>query len=291
MNTIERLNEVIDYIEDHLNDEIAMDTLASLYGMSLSVLQKTFLNICDITINEYIRRRRLSCAVFDLRNQEKVIDVAYKYQYQNVDAFSRAFKQQHHLTPTQAKQDNITITLFSRIVFTLSIKGVEAMNFKIERRGAMRIIGFKTFIDQRTMTPSTIPNLWDAFSEEQSALLMEKCNGDIENIIGLNAEMHDGGFDYWIGVTSDEEALEDGVYCIPECEWVKIEAKGALRPVPVALQAVYKRFYSEWLSASNYEHAGYGEIEYYPMMGSDPYSDAYRSEVWVSVRLKDTSHT
>lgn len=287
MNTIERLNEVIEYMESHISEDICMDTLAHLYGASLSVLQKTFLNICEITLSEYLRRRRLSNAIFDLRTGDKILDIALRYQYQSGDAFSRAFKQQHGITPSDARKDNTTITLFSRIVFTLSIKGVEAMSFKIERRPAMRIVGYKTFVGLDTMGPNTIPSLWDAFPLGKRGILDSKNNGDIKNIIGVNAQMHDGGFDYWIGVTSDNEALEDGEYCIPECLWVKIEAKGALRPVPIALQETYKRFFREWLPFSNYEHAGYAEIEYYPMMGSDPYCEDYRSEIWISVRGKE----
>lgn len=287
MRTIDRLNDVIDYIEEHLQDEIKLDELSLIFASSKSVLQKTFLNICDMTISEYIRKRRLSEAAFDFRNQKKVVDVAVSYQYESLDAFTRAFKQQHGLTPSEAKQDDCVLTMFSRIVFTLTIKGAKAMNYRIENRGAMRIIGYKTFIKAEQAGTDVIPSLWDALTSEQCAVLTSKGNQLIEGIIGVNGEMHDGGFDYWIAVTSDEAELDgNGSFLIPASSWLKIIAEGPLRPIPLALKEAYQRFYNEWLPSSTYEHAGIAEIEYYPMMGYDPLAKDYRCELWVSIQHK-----
>lgn len=198
MNTIDHLNGLIDYIEQHLDKEIDMDFLSRSYGSSKSVMQKTFLNICSMTLSEYIRKRRLSEAVFDLRKGMKVIDVAMKYQYESQDAFTRAFKQQHGLTPSEARKDNQVLTCFAKIVFTLTIKGAEAMNYRIENRGAMRIIGYKTFIKEENTGTDFIPKLWDAVTPNQQSALLSKCNHLIDGIIGVNGDMHDGGFDYWL---------------------------------------------------------------------------------------------
>lgn len=45
-----------------------------------------------MTLSEYIKNRRLSEANRDLLNGEKVTDVAFKYGYQSIDGFTRAFK-------------------------------------------------------------------------------------------------------------------------------------------------------------------------------------------------------
>lgn len=287
MNTIDRLNHVIDYIEEHLDQMIDFSVLYHLHQSSKSVLEKTFYNICSMTLSEYIRKRRLSEAVFDLRNGMRVVDIALKYQYESEDAFARAFKRMHDITPKEARQDNCTLVLFSKIVFTFTIQGTEAMNYQIEHRPAMRMVGYKTFIKEEFIGTDYIPNLWDALTVDQQALLLEKKNDVIPGIIGVNGEMHDHGFDYWIGITSDAEPIDQhGEYHIPECEWIKIIAKGPLRPIPYGLQNAYKRFYKEWLPASHYEHAGIAEIEYYPMMGHDMLANDYVCELWVSIRRK-----
>lgn len=287
MNTIDRLNHVIDYIEHHLDKTIDFYVLYQIHQSSKSVLEKTFYNICAMTLSEYIRKRRLSEAVFDLRNGMRVLDIACKYQYESEDAFTRAFKRMHSVTPKEARQDNCTLVLFSKIVFTFTIQGTQAMNYQIENRPAMRIIGYKTFIKEEYIGTDYIPNLWDAIEADQQAILFNKNNDVIKGIIGVNGEMHDHGFDYWIGVTSDELPIGDyGEYMIPESEWIKIIAKGPLRPIPIALQKAYERFYKEWLPASRYEHAGIAEIEYYPMMGYNMHANDYTCELWVSIKRK-----
>ena len=52
---------VIDYIEDHLTEEIDVNTVAKEAACSSYYLQKLFSVIFGMTIGEYIRCRRLSC--------------------------------------------------------------------------------------------------------------------------------------------------------------------------------------------------------------------------------------
>ena len=56
-------------------------------------MQRIFSLLCDCTISEYTRKRRLSNAGFDVyKNEEKIINIALKYQYDNATSFSRALK-------------------------------------------------------------------------------------------------------------------------------------------------------------------------------------------------------
>lgn len=176
------------------------------------------------------------------------------------------------------------MTAFSKLAM---MEGVMAMTYKIEEREAIRVVGYKTFVSMEEVSKQIIPKLWDEFPCDASQNLMAKSNGSIQNIIGVNEKMHDQGFDYWIGVTSDEEMSEgQEEYLIPKCTWLIIEVKGALRPEPKALQEAYKNLFKEWLPNSCYEHAGYAEIEVYPMMGEDQTSEDYLSEIWVSIKKK-----
>ena len=59
-----------------------------------------------MTLAEYLRNRRLSEAVTDLReSSEKVIDIALKYGYESADAFSAAFKKFHGATPSEVRNE------------------------------------------------------------------------------------------------------------------------------------------------------------------------------------------
>lgn len=61
---------------------------------------RMFSFLAGVTLSEYIRRRRLTLAAFDLQDPRvKVIDVAIKYSYNSADSFSRAFSDDERMSP------------------------------------------------------------------------------------------------------------------------------------------------------------------------------------------------
>jgi len=129
MDWVKRMNAVLDYIEENLNGEIDDDRIALLYASPKGMFQRIFANITDMTLTEYIRKRRLTQAAVDMKNtDEKIIDVAVKYGYNSAVAFSSAFKNFHGITPSEART-SVTKS-FQRLAFTfiLSEKGVKNMN-------------------------------------------------------------------------------------------------------------------------------------------------------------------
>jgi AraC-type DNA-binding domain-containing proteins len=126
MNFIKRMNSVLDYIEDNLDGEISDDKIAILSANSKGMFQRIFTMITDMTLSEYIRKRRLTQACADIQNtDEKIIDIAIKYGYNSPDAFTTAFKNFHGITPSAAKIYSIDIQSFRRFTFNpnLTITG------------------------------------------------------------------------------------------------------------------------------------------------------------------------
>jgi len=94
MSWYERMNTAIDYIEANICSGIDFDEVAKIIGQSSVNFQRAFSIVTDISVFEYIRRRRMTLAAFDMQNTEdKVIDVALKYGYESPEAFTRAFKE------------------------------------------------------------------------------------------------------------------------------------------------------------------------------------------------------
>lgn len=91
MNWINQLNEAMDYIEEHLTDEIDYEEIRKITCCSSFHFQRMFSYMAGITLSEYIRRRKMSLAAKDIKNGEKVIDVALKYGYQSPTSFNRVF--------------------------------------------------------------------------------------------------------------------------------------------------------------------------------------------------------
>ncbi|GMA71603.1 helix-turn-helix transcriptional regulator [Tetragenococcus osmophilus] len=116
---LNKMNEVMHYIENHLIDNLDLDKkVPQITGESLSQFKKIFLFISNITLLEYIRKRRLTLAAYDLRERRmKVIDVAIKYRYSSPDSFTKAFYNFHQVTPSMVYEQNIQIKSFAPIFF------------------------------------------------------------------------------------------------------------------------------------------------------------------------------
>ena len=134
MDWLKRMNSVLDYIENNLDGEIDDHKIAMLSASSKGMFQRFFAVITDMTLSEYIRKRRLTQAAFDIRNtDEKIIDIAIKYGYNSASAFSTAFKDFHGITPSYARTPSVKFQSFRRFTFTLtlSVKGGKDMQYHI----------------------------------------------------------------------------------------------------------------------------------------------------------------
>ena len=77
MDWLNRMNEAMDFIENNLENEISFSKVAQIACCSTYHFQRMFSFITDIPLSEYIRRRRLTLAAFELQNSDiKVFDVA-----------------------------------------------------------------------------------------------------------------------------------------------------------------------------------------------------------------------
>ena len=105
MNIYKSLNQITKYIDENLENTINYEPLAKILGVNTYTMQRIFTMLAGIPLSEYIRKRRLSNAGFDLYTGKfKVIDIALKYQYDNATSFSRAFEKYHNIKPSQVNK-------------------------------------------------------------------------------------------------------------------------------------------------------------------------------------------
>ena len=129
MEWITGIQSAINYIEDHITEELDYEEIAKESFSSPFHFQRVFSILCGYTLGEYIRNRRLTLAGAELANtQEKVIDVAYKYGYDNPESFAKAFQKFHGILPSQARSNGSRLKSFSRLVLKFSMEGGNVMS-------------------------------------------------------------------------------------------------------------------------------------------------------------------
>ncbi len=98
-NIYKKLNNAIEYIEKDLFEEKDIKKICQLLELNSPIANSIFELFTGYTIKDYIRKRRLSEAVF-LLNKDRIIDVAITCGYNTREGFSRAFRAFHGMNPS-----------------------------------------------------------------------------------------------------------------------------------------------------------------------------------------------
>jgi len=148
MDWLKGMNQVVDYVEENLTRPMSYESLARVVGCSVYEFSRIFSFMAGMSVSEYIRRRKLSQAVFDIqRGGEKIIDIAMRYGYESPTTFARAFKELHGTTPSSAREAGVKLKTFPPISFALSIRGVSSMDFRIEKKDSFVIAGVPWLVE------------------------------------------------------------------------------------------------------------------------------------------------
>ena len=146
---LKQLSQVIDYIENNLDGVISYDEAAKIACCSTYYFQRIFSYITGITLSEYIRRRRMTKAAFELETtNKKVMNIGLKYGYKSPTAFNRAFQSVHGVSPTAARTQGTLLNAYLPISFSISVTGGENMSYRIETKEAIRIVGVRTALQE-----------------------------------------------------------------------------------------------------------------------------------------------
>ncbi len=272
MDWTNRMNKVIDYVEEHLGSEICENEISKIMACPFAVFQSSFTQITGLSFRDYIRRRRLTCAAYDLQNtDEKIIDIAVKYGYQSADAFRVAFKRLHGVNPITVRNTLVTLTFYCRLEFEVNIKGVDKMNYTIMRREPFKVIGIRRTTPYGGGTWAIVKGGYDKYSELCGRFF------DLGLCFGFGK---DGSNDYMCGLEWNQETVPGlDTYEYPEADWIKFEAKGALSDQVLA--GVWHRINNEFLPQSKFIKSGLPTIEKY--VAWDEALDICHVEIWVPV--------
>ena len=283
MEWLNSLSKAIEYIENHLEQEISFDEAARIASCSTYYFQRIFSYVAGISLAEYIRRRRMTQAAFELqRTDKKVLEIASKYGYASPTSFNRAFQSVHGISPVAAKQKGAVLNPSPPIRFSVKVSGGSAMSYHIIEKPAFHIVGIRmNLVDDMEENQKNVPLFWEqALNDRRFSELCELNNAAPNGILGISVYENPENIFYYIATSSTNKA-PDGIceYEIPASTWVVFENDGYFKE---NVQSVFRRLYTEWLPFSGYEYAGLPDIEVYPIQNKTVQSG--HSEVWIAIR-------
>lgn len=293
MDWIAGLQNALNYVEEHLTEDIDYSEAAKCACSSSFHFQRVFSIICGCSLGDYIRFRRLSLAGSELAcGNIRVIDAALKYGYDSPESFSRAFTAFHGVTPSAAKHGT-NLKSFSRLSVKLTLHGGTKMDYRIENKEAFKVVlRKKRFPKAHEITTREIAGFWTECSSDGTIPAI--CRYIAENnifpgcIIGVSFDadpaMPNSDFPYGIGAHyNGEKIAEDylSVETIPAHTYAVFRCVGKM---PEAFQKVYKYICTEFFPASEYKPYGI-EIESYP--SADTQNEDYTCEIWIAVEKKN----
>ncbi|WP_373894067.1 GyrI-like domain-containing protein [Virgibacillus sp. CBA3643] len=286
---LRELNLVIDYIEDHLTDELTLEEISNYAGVSDYHFRKIFFYLAGLTLSEYIKNRKLSEANKDLLNGEKVTDVAFKYGYQSVDGFTRAFKKWSGFLPSAVIKKGVSKS-YPKLSFVITVKGGTTMEFRIEEKPAFHLVGVSKRVPmQFEGVNKAIEKLAESITDEQMEEMHSLQNIDPKKIVNASYDAdakflkEEGDLTHLIGVLTTKDQVSDLLdkVSVDAYTWAIFPNEGAF---PSTLQETMAKTYSEWLPSSDYEVINAPTFSF-TNMDKDKKDYAY-SEIWIPVRKK-----
>ncbi len=279
------IQSAINFMEQHITENISAEDVANHVHISSFYFQKGFRMLCGFSVIEYIRNRRLALAGGDLATTDiKIIDIAMKYGYDSPDSFTKAFTRFHGVSPTMVRKEDVMIKTFAPLKLEISLKGGYFMNYKIIDKESFKVLGVSKEFNYENCKQE-IPLFWQRHYEEGNGKYVCGMFG-----INIDEKMGNDSFEYLIADLYDSKMeIPEGFVTrtIPAFTWAVFSCVG---PMPTALQDVSTKIFSEWLPAlKEYEFAAGYCVEMYDAPDKYPngtQDENYHTEIWIPIQKK-----
>ena len=288
----------INYMEEHIHEDINYADVAESIHMSSYNFHRTFSFIAGMTANEYIRNRRLTLAAQELQTTNlSVIDAAYKYGYESPESFSKAFSRFHGSTPKQAKKPGAKLHLFNPLVIKITMEGGSIMDYRMEHRKPQQFLAMVRAFSNEIINDDndhSIPDFWTECYDKNLVEPMKQLRKEGKrDIYGLcsPAKENETHFDYGIGVIIDEDTDSAGVKKLLDNGYSLWESAAADYAVFQCLGTdgdcigeMWSKFYKEFSPQTGYVQTDDTDYEIYFEKGRE----GLFCELWIPVK-KDLS--
>ncbi len=300
MDYIELIQKSIDYIDENITEKISINDLASHVGFSTYHFYRIFNSIVGLTVMDYVTKRKLQFALFELQNGTKIIDVAMNYGFETHAGFTKAFKRCFGYPPNfyrlHAPKGLPQKNVLSKLI---SIKtGGIVMQPKIIEQPSFKVVGYEFQNNLKNILHTRdIPAFWsqrgldDGASETKLyATLNPPKHG--EYCICLKTNMETDDFSYLLGVGVDSFNLATDDMC-------KLEVPSGLYAVFTtpsvaekdfvdSIQGTWKYILEEWFPSSGYEiDETKFDYEFYDERCHPWEYEKINMEIYIPIKIKE----
>lgn len=253
----EALQKVLDYIEENLYEDIDLDQLASIACYSKYHFLRVFREAFDMTPAEYVRRRRITESARDIADtDESISQIGYKHGFNSKENFTRAFKSEHHILPSEYRMTDNSLKLLHR-------KKLGGDAYPL----VPQIVALKPFCATVYKSDEKDPTMfWNKYN--CGGLSVKLSGGDAQMDYGFSVwDFEENKLDYYIGILT-EHARGD------LSGTVQLDVQGGLYAVfdtPRAdkytfvntIRRTWDYILREWIPQSGYVYPGDCDFETY----------------------------
>jgi len=173
------------------------------------------------------------------------------HSYESPTTFTRAFKELHGAAPTSARKTSVSLKTYPAISFVLTIKGVNEMNFRIEKKESFQIMGLSGYISGELI--DGMPSVVKEFFENYYPRINEYYTAPFQQVSVYDFDSADGKTKVIIGAEYKGEkpdGLNLDIKDVPGATWVVFTIEGCISET---YDAAFARILTEWFPASNYK--------------------------------------
>ncbi len=253
---IANLTRLVESVEGHLADDLDVADLARRAGTTEYHLRRMFSSLAGMPLSDYVRRRRMTVAAGDVIAGDELLEIAVRYGYGSTEAFGRAFRAVHGISPGDARRDGGPLRSQPQLRFRLTVEGTASMDTRIAERPAFRLVGRAARVPliHQGVNPHIQQHI-AALPIEEHARLKALSSTEPTGILQVSADVDPDYVEgsvltylHGVAVAADEDIPEDlDAIDVPAGAWAVFRVEG---DYPAALQATWAATAAEWFPSN-----------------------------------------
>lgn len=251
------LNDLVERVEASAGDDLDVAAFAREHGTTEYHLRRMFSALAHMSLSEYVRRRRMTVAGAELAaGAPSLLDVAVRHGYGSVEAFGRAFRAVHGITPSDARRDGGPLRTQPTLRFRLSVEGSTPMHVTITHQPSLVLAGHAVEVPLiHTGVNPHIQQHIATIAPEEHARLKALSDADPAGILAVTADIDTDApegsmLTYLHGVALQASTpVPDDLDAIPldAGAWAVFAAEG---PFPDTLQTLWAATATDWFPSN-----------------------------------------